>query len=263
MNYLLLASRDSETPAQSEQYEQISPSRARSARVAAQQSPYEQRQRQTQTTVWQPVPALNVPLLAMKIVLERLSVHCQSPQSLQHRLVHLSGTHSFARPTADDIRIEMIADKFPELIAIVSEYPHVPYFLVKLWADLSYPPSDDWQFLMSSRYESVLNIQIEIIWNVYASGHLLVERVDQAQGVLVQGRYVYEVSDAAVCAYLTTVIDRLARLQSPDEMNLVLEKLTVTQVLLHNCPVFLASLRLCLNALSDRVFFFSRVFFVA
>lgn len=110
--------------------------------------------------------------------------------------------------------------------------PQEGFFLVKFWADLNTPISDDAGafYGVTSTYESTENMTIQCSTKVCSFGKQVVEKVETEYARFEGGRFVYKLHRSPMCEYMINFIHKLRHLPEKYMMNSVLENFTILQV---------------------------------
>ncbi|XP_061444450.1 transcriptional enhancer factor TEF-4 isoform X4 [Rhineura floridana] len=160
----------------------------------------------------------------------------------QHRFVHIDPT-----PTSDSplemVDVRQIYDKFPErgggLRDLYDQGPPHAFFLVKFWADLSFPLLEEEPvgtggafYGVSSRYEGPRALTLSCTSKVCSFGKQVVEKLETAEPPHWEdGRFVFRLQRSPLCEYLINFIRKLRTLPEKPMMDSVLENFTILQVL--------------------------------
>ncbi|KAJ7313920.1 hypothetical protein JRQ81_005726 [Phrynocephalus forsythii] len=160
----------------------------------------------------------------------------------QHRFVHIDPT-----PTPDSplevVDVRQIYDKFPErgggLRDLYDQGPSHAFFLVKFWADLSFPLPEEEPggtggafYGVSSRYEGSRALTLSCTSKVCSFGKQVVEKLETAEPPHWEdGHFVFQLQRSPLCEYLINFIRKLRTLPEKPMMDSVLENFTILQVL--------------------------------
>nr|XP_020648403.1 transcriptional enhancer factor TEF-4 isoform X4 [Pogona vitticeps]XP_020648404.1 transcriptional enhancer factor TEF-4 isoform X4 [Pogona vitticeps]XP_020648405.1 transcriptional enhancer factor TEF-4 isoform X4 [Pogona vitticeps]XP_020648406.1 transcriptional enhancer factor TEF-4 isoform X4 [Pogona vitticeps] len=160
----------------------------------------------------------------------------------QHRFVHIDPT-----PTSDSplevVDVRQIYDKFPErgggLRDLYDQGPSHAFFLVKFWADLSFPLPEEEPggiggafYGVSSRYEGPRALTLSCTSKVCSFGKQVVEKLETAEPPHWEdGHFVFQLQRSPLCEYLINFIRKLRTLPEKPMMDSVLENFTILQVL--------------------------------
>jgi len=154
----------------------------------------------------------------------------------KHLFVHIGNSISYSDPLLEPVDVRQIQDKFPEksdgLKELYSKGPEDAFFLVKFWADLNTPITDESNafYGVSTTYESSENMTIQCSTKVCSFGKQVVEKVETEYPVFEDGRYVYKLNKSPMCEYMINFILKLKHLPEKYMMNSVLENFTILQV---------------------------------
>jgi len=194
-----------------------------------------------------PQPPTTPPWLGRSIATNRLRllehsafVDQQSEQESyqKHLFVHIGSSISYSDPLLEPVDVRQIQDKFPEksdgLKELYSKGPSDAFFLVKFWADLNSPLSDESNafYGVTATYESTENMTIQCSTKVCSFGKQVVEKVETEYARYEGGRYLYKIHRSPMCEYMINFILKLKHLPEKYMMNSVLENFTILQVIL-------------------------------
>ncbi|XP_054851229.1 transcriptional enhancer factor TEF-4 isoform X1 [Eublepharis macularius] len=164
----------------------------------------------------------------------------QDPQ--QHRFVHIDPAPT-TDPPLEMVDVRQIYDKFPErgggLRDLYDQGPPHAFFLVKFWADLSFPLPEEEPggtggafYGVSSRYEGPRALTLSCTSKVCSFGKQVVEKLETAEPPHWEdGRFVFSLPRSPLCEYLINFIRKLRTLPEKPMMDSVLENFTILQVL--------------------------------
>nr|XP_056719331.1 transcriptional enhancer factor TEF-4 [Euleptes europaea] len=164
----------------------------------------------------------------------------QDPQ--QHRFVHIDPAPA-TDPPLEMVDVRQIYDKFPErgggLRDLYEQGPPHAFFLVKFWADLSFPLPEEEPggtggafYGVSSRYEGPRALTLSCTSKVCSFGKQVVEKLETAEPPHWEdGRFVFCLPRSPLCEYLINFIRKLRTLPEKPMMDSVLENFTILQVL--------------------------------
>ncbi|XP_042330410.1 transcriptional enhancer factor TEF-4 isoform X1 [Sceloporus undulatus] len=160
----------------------------------------------------------------------------------QHRFVHIDPTPT-TEPPLEVVDVRQIYDKFPErgggLRDLYDQGPPHAFFLVKFWADLSFPLPEEEPggtggafYGVSSRYEGPRALTLSCTSKVCSFGKQVVEKLETAEPPHWEdGRFVFQLQRSPLCEYLINFIRKLRTLPEKPMMDSVLENFTILQVL--------------------------------
>ncbi|XP_077773241.1 transcriptional enhancer factor TEF-4 isoform X5 [Podarcis muralis] len=160
----------------------------------------------------------------------------------QHRFVHIDPTPASDSPL-ETVDVRQIYDKFPErgggLRDLYDQGPPHAFFLVKFWADLSFPLLEEEPggtggafYGVSSRYEGPRALTLSCTSKVCSFGKQVVEKLETAEPPHWEdGRFVFQLQRSPLCEYLINFIRKLQTLPEKPMMDSVLENFTILQVL--------------------------------
>nr|XP_034990640.1 transcriptional enhancer factor TEF-4 isoform X4 [Zootoca vivipara] len=160
----------------------------------------------------------------------------------QHRFVHIDPTPASDSPL-ETVDVRQIYDKFPErgggLRDLYDQGPPHVFFLVKFWADLSFPLLEEEPggtggafYGVSSRYEGPRALTLSCTSKVCSFGKQVVEKLETAEPPHWEdGRFVFQLQRSPLCEYLINFIRKLRTLPEKPMMDSVLENFTILQVL--------------------------------
>ncbi|KAF7238701.1 Transcriptional enhancer factor TEF-4 [Varanus komodoensis] len=163
-------------------------------------------------------------------------------QQQQHRFVHIDPTPT-SDPPLEMVDVRQIYDKFPErgggLRDLYDQGPPHAFFLVKFWADLSFPLLEEEPggtggtfYGVSSRYEGPRALTLSCTSKVCSFGKQVVEKLETAEPPHWEdGRFVFRLQRSPLCEYLINFIRKLQTLPEKPMMDSVLENFTILQVL--------------------------------
>jgi len=164
--------------------------------------------------------------------------HQREPDTYsKHLFVQIGGSVSYSDPLLEPVDVRQIQDKFPEkkegLKELYEKGPQEGFFLVKFWADLNTPISDDAGafYGVTSTYESTENMTIQCSTKVCSFGKQVVEKVETEYARFEGGRFVYKLHRSPMCEYMINFIHKLRHLPEKYMMNSVLENFTILQVI--------------------------------
>jgi len=193
-----------------------------------------------------PQPPTTPPWLGRSIATNRLRllehsafVDQQSEQESyqKHLFVHIGSSISYSDPLLEPVDVRQIQDKFPEksdgLKELYAKGPSDAFFLVKFWADLNTPISDETNafYGVTATYESNENMTIQCSTKVCSFGKQVVEKVETEYPRYEGGRYLYKIHRSPMCEYMINFILKLKHLPEKYMMNSVLENFTILQVI--------------------------------
>lgn len=195
----------------------------------------------------QPQPPTSPPWLGRSIATSRLRLlehsafvdHNVADQETyqKHLFVHIGSGISYSDPLLEPVDVRQIQDKFPEksdgLKELYSNGPTDAFFLVKFWADLNTPISDENNafYGVTTTYESNENMTIQCSTKVCSFGKQVVEKVETEYARYEDGRYLYKIHRSPMCEYMINFILKLKHLPEKYMMNSVLENFTILQVI--------------------------------
>lgn len=160
----------------------------------------------------------------------------------QHRFVHIDPAPN-SDPPLEMVDVRQIYDKFPErgggLRDLYDQGPPHAFFLVKFWADLSFPLPEEEPggtggafYGVSSRYEGPRALTLSCTSKVCSFGKQVVEKLETAEPPHWEdGRFVFRLQRSPLCEYLINFIRKLRTLPEKPMMDSVLENFTILQVL--------------------------------
>ncbi|KAJ6654387.1 hypothetical protein lerEdw1_006980 [Lerista edwardsae] len=160
----------------------------------------------------------------------------------QHRFVHIDPAPT-SDPPLEMVDVRQIYDKFPErgggLRDLYDQGPPHAFFLVKFWADLSFPLPEEEPggtggvfYGVSSRYEGPQALTLSCTSKVCSFGKQVVEKLETAEPPHWEdGRFVFQLQRSPLCEYLINFIRKLRTLPEKPMMDSVLENFTILQVL--------------------------------
>uniref|UniRef100_A0A8D0DKT5 TEA domain-containing protein n=1 Tax=Salvator merianae TaxID=96440 RepID=A0A8D0DKT5_SALMN len=166
----------------------------------------------------------------------------QDTHKQQHRFVHIDPAPTPDSPL-ETVDVRQIYDKFPErgggLRDLYDQGPPHAFFLVKFWADLSFPLLEEEPggtggafYGVSSRYEGPRALTLSCTSKVCSFGKQVVEKLETAEPPHWEdGRFVFRLQRSPLCEYLINFIRKLRTLPEKPMMDSVLENFTILQVL--------------------------------
>jgi len=155
----------------------------------------------------------------------------------KHLFVHIGSSISYSDPLLEPVDVRQIEDKFPDksdgLKELYGKGPSDAFFLVKFWADLNTPISDESNafYGVTATYESNENMTIQCSTKVCSFGKQVVEKVETEYPRYEGGRYLFKIHRSPMCEYMINFIRKLKHLPEKYMMNSVLENFTILQVI--------------------------------
>lgn len=151
----------------------------------------------------------------------------------QHSFVHVGPSINYKMPM-EEININQIMDKFPDVEEQCKSGRTNAFYLVKCWADLNCDMprhgGHEGFYGLSFKYFADDAYKIRCSTKVYSFGQQVVEKLQtEDEPVKENNGFAYYFNRSPMCDYMVRFIDKLKDLQNTEKMNCVLENFSVLQ----------------------------------